>query len=296
LWATADAACNTCPTVYRSTDGANSWTPLDGPWWFISTFQAADSTRAWAVADNGLWRTDDAGVTWLLLEEGNSAGNYHFVGRDFGYSTTCGIYRCEESFRVTDDGGVTWEPRPMPMQDGLTFVTPDVGFAMRYEGNTECPCTFPLMGTTDGGRTWTDLTRLHTHLMNFTFIDARTGWATGGGTDRERSHVYHTTDGGRTWTIDLSLPVNSYPMDLALHGETLTLRAGMGAVQGLDDHAYLYERNVDLTPTPPVTPPDAGTGPQQPTGAPHLLAALTLTLTAAALAVAALHHRRTLSP
>jgi photosystem II stability/assembly factor-like uncharacterized protein len=260
VWATADGACETCPTLYRSTDDGRTWTGLDGPWWYISTLQPADATRAWVVADNGLWRSDDAGATWRLLQDGNSAGNYAFVGRDFGYSRTCGIYQCTETFRVSYDGGVTWETRPLPTSDGLTFVTPDVGFAMRFEGIQDCPCTFPLTTTTDGGRTWNDVARLPFHLGNFTFTDARNGWALGGYEGTDRSAVHRTTDGGRTWTVDLLLPEYTYAQELMLHGDRLSVHAGAGGF-GCNHHVFIYERVIASPTTPPVVPPNTGAGP-----------------------------------
>jgi hypothetical protein len=121
------------------------------------------------------------------------------------------------------------------------------------------------MGTTDGGRTWSDLVRLATHLSNFTFLDEREGWATGAGADPSRAAVYHTTDGGRAWTVDLELAPRVYSLGLVLYGAALTLHAGAGA-QGLADHTFLYQRSVPRSQPPPVVQPpivapDTGTGP-----------------------------------
>jgi hypothetical protein len=121
------------------------------------------------------------------------------------------------------------------------------------------------MGTTDGGRTWSDLVRLATHLSNFTFLDEREGWATGSGADPSRGYVYHTADGGHSWSVDLELPPRVYPVSIVLHGDALTLHAGAGA-QGLADHTFLYQRSVPRSQPPPlvqppIVAPDTGVGP-----------------------------------
>jgi hypothetical protein len=260
VWATADSACNDCPTLYLSTDGGSSWSGRDGPWSFISSLQPADNERAWVVADNGLWRTDDGGMNWVKLQDGNSAGYYRFVGRSFGYTLTCGIYNCSDSFRVSHDGGETWETRPLPLSDGLTFVTPEIGFAMRFEGIQDCPCTFPLMRTGDGGRTWRDVVRFPSHLGNFTFVDELRGWAIGGGSDPTRNYVYRTADGGYSWGAELTLPPNTYAQELSVHGDRITLHAGLGVGQGLVDRTFLFERAIEPPRTKPIISPNTGMG------------------------------------
>jgi photosystem II stability/assembly factor-like uncharacterized protein len=298
IWATAQDICEHCPNIYRSLDAGRTWTAAaNGNWTFISALepspQPGDGDRAWVVADNGLWRTSDGGASWQFIEAGNSAYMYSAIDHNHGYTRICPPYQCQDSFRFTSDGGDTWETRPLPLSDGLIFVTPDVGFAEKYEPhNASCPCSFPLIGTTDGGRTWDEIARLDTTLRQFIFTDARHGWALGqSSTAPYASNVMVTSDGGHTWDIELTLPAGPYGVDLQLHGGVLTLRAGAGSF-GLDDRTFLYERAVATATRPPVIPPDAGTGPDA--GSPPWRAlALAAALLGASLIVLGRRPRRT---
>jgi hypothetical protein len=128
-------------------------------------------------------------------------------------------------------------------------------------------------------------------VREFTFVDARTGWALGVATDGQTSVVYATADGGNTWSPDLTLPEGVHAGTMSLHGNVLTLVAGTGFVS--PDITYLYERAVGRAAPPPVIPPSTGGGPMgappSSMGALYVAAAM---LAAGLLTLAAAHRSR----
>jgi photosystem II stability/assembly factor-like uncharacterized protein len=276
VWARVDGgACDGCSSVYRSTDGGASWqATAAGAWLYTSSMQAADASRAWVVADNGLWRTDDGGASWRMVEDGNSAMDFHVIDRDHAWTRTCGIFTCVESFRYSSDGGETWETRPLPVSDGLTFVTREVGFAMKYE-NQSCPatCSFTLIGTIDGGRTWRDLYRSSLSLSNFAFVDALHGWAAAQDGISGASSIVGTNDGGRTWTRETELPGGVYSPGngILIHGDRATVRLQVGGGVLPASRMIMFERTLDRAVNPIVLP-DTGRGRDSPAGATETVA------------------------
>ncbi len=103
---------------------------------------------------------------------------------------------------TSDDSGKTWvENSALPGEGQLPsagiqtilLVSTQPGHALFSIGQ------LPIELTTDGGRTWTPVTRT-AFYDRIVFCSSGEGWA-------EHGAIYATHDGGRTWTKLQSQPV-----------------------------------------------------------------------------------------
>ncbi|HTL10122.1 MAG TPA: YCF48-related protein [Chitinophagaceae bacterium] len=92
---------------------------------------------------------------------------------------------------------------PTDTYNDLCFVNGTTGYAVSVNGN--------IVKTMDGGLGWTKLTTNVTfNLTSVQFIDAQTGYVTGG--DATDGYLLKTTDGGSSWQkLPLSLPEPGWP-------------------------------------------------------------------------------------
>lgn len=108
--------------TYTSNDGGESWRLTGGliPDPAQPTF--ITSEKGIAISWNGLYSTTDGGATWQLMEAG----------------------KLTELVKSND-----FNP------DALTFVTPDIGWALLQPTPKNQQGTSELLETQDGGHTWT---------------------------------------------------------------------------------------------------------------------------------------------
>jgi photosystem II stability/assembly factor-like uncharacterized protein len=261
------------PAVYRSTDGGHTWTPHTTPFANPQHIRALDDRTAWAwSAAVGLWRTDDGGVTCTQLEFLRdlpflraTALQYEFIDARHGWTLSCAAADCGFTFRATSDGGMTWEPRPLPgAVVAVHFLTPDLGWAttnVAQNGGAPCgPCSI-VHRTTDGGRTWVQLPGLQGHIGRIAFVDARRGWATA--YDGDQAMILRSEDGSESWHVDQRIEEQfvADPLPHAIHAVDghLWVEAGVGNFG--HDRLSLYRRDFAPIARPPtIEPPNTGLG------------------------------------
>lgn len=101
----------------------------------------------------------------------------------------------------TDDGGASWTEIHLFGK----MLTAGGSYLDRNEawlpGVVDAAITEGVFHTADGGKTWTELARLHGPNLVFDFHDSKAGWATNGigAAGNIFYQVYQTMDGGRTW-------------------------------------------------------------------------------------------------
>lgn len=142
------------------------------------------TTEAWAVGAVGtILRTTDGGASWQKQASGTQerldAVRFKDPLHGWAVGTDLALY--------TVDGGVTWTPgtgivgSPVSV-DCSTVTTCFVGYGYSIASKT-----------TDGGRTWNDVT-FPLAVGRFQFFDSQKGIASGPG------GVLTTNDGGATWS------------------------------------------------------------------------------------------------
>lgn len=229
VWAQAfDGASNTPQNVReftRSIDGGNTWTSgtinlgANQALLNISSIHALSATTAWATAysDNGavvlggVWKTTDAGSTWvkqptaLFNDVVNSFANLvYFWNANVGFCQGDPVGGSFELY-TTIDGGENWTrvpsaniPAPLEGEFGYTHNYDVVGNTIWFGTNKG-----RLFKSTNLGRNWTvsqtpisDFSGT-TVSGSYSFRDGNTGLLVQSGTN---PNLYQTTDGGVTWS------------------------------------------------------------------------------------------------
>jgi photosystem II stability/assembly factor-like uncharacterized protein len=218
-------------TLYSTTDGGSSWTEVgDVP--FTGPIVFATQVDGWGVGTgnapsgsgvnphpyrNVLYQTTDAGRTWNAVSfpairlpgiESVRYGEPQLFGLDTAVVPVLALNdqgNILPVVEVTRDGGTTWR----------TVVTPSaLGWVSNYPGALQEDASFSAVSpehwilgeggdlyvTTDGGDSWTLLTKIFAHadgsIDEVHFASAESGWVS-----TSPSRLYSTADGGKHWTI-----------------------------------------------------------------------------------------------
>jgi photosystem II stability/assembly factor-like uncharacterized protein len=154
-----------------------------------------------------LYHTTDGGLNWQLAQEFDLQGSRTIRFADSAHGWVVGQYW---AFYRTRDGGVSWERRPLPVNDYVVdWVVVDsqrVWFITYMQ---------QVWSSTDGGDTWSPIivdTVASLRISALSFVDSLNGWTVGN--IRESNHnassrLYRTTDGGTTWSVVPTDPPDS---------------------------------------------------------------------------------------
>jgi photosystem II stability/assembly factor-like uncharacterized protein len=243
--------------IYRTTDGANSWTLVNDTNRAVHSFFFVDANNGFAVGDGSLFlTTKDGGATWAAKDIGIPPTNL----RSVRCATLKLCVMTTDNGRAvvrTDDGGDTAKlvvPSQDPIfaadfasptriaaggQTGASAVSDDAGlnftpiggrltgnFSRVRAGGQSGTAFAPgdngtLAKTTDGGKTWTrGNVSTSEDVIDVAFPTAQVGYAldSAGG-------LFRTNDGGATWkTLDTG--TTAHPFQIAAPSTSTVILAG----------------------------------------------------------------------
>jgi len=182
-------------------DGGDSWTTL--PTGTASDLMSIDCTdpSGWiAAGDSGtVISSFDGGSTWVARESGVSMTIFDVcsngAGRYTAVSFECFEFYCRPVVLRSADGGASWSAAPAGYHlygNGLAFVDEDRGF-MACSNADAYGATVSLLGTVDGGASWTRNGTISGDMFSIDFSGG-TGMASG-----RNEAVIVSDDAGETW-------------------------------------------------------------------------------------------------
>lgn len=270
IWAVSYAS-NTASLVH-TTNGGTSWTNVELPGVStdpaysrsVQTARFSDALHGWAVVvESGYnfntytyvyrqtgMRTADGGATWQNFDADpfalGSNGYYNTMFQFVNANTAFARLGYSDSVKRSIDGGVTWQPLPLPTllwgyATSFQAFTADVIIVRDYANRTYL--------TVDGGAHWALREASGTpspSLNSVWFFDSREGVAIG----NDGSSV-RTTDGGQTWTT--STPNGNYGwrnMQFLADGSVGWVSSATGAIYRSTDKGHSW-----LSPVPQTSAP-----------------------------------------
>ena len=130
----------------------------------------------------------------------SSSGGYAPAPARHGHPGTTAVL-------ITSDGGASWKKIETIPYVGEDIVAPDADHAYLVAQCDGGCLRSVVVGTSNGGRSWTTLKTSAGSLSALSFVTDSEGWALSGDanptpdpTGAYGAALLHTTDGGRTWT------------------------------------------------------------------------------------------------
>jgi photosystem II stability/assembly factor-like uncharacterized protein len=216
-------------TILKTVDGGASWTQVGKSVpglseKLLSGVDFVDRKTGWVVgnkypassplAETGIYRTDDGGITWskqIHPNDGTFVFRVRMRNKDEGWilgeqwrvdQVASPPARPYSSILRTTDGGATWvghRDAPPDLVRDVSFPDASTGYAVGYRGSN--------FKTSDGGTNWTPMPGLTgiARVMGVVFTSPTSGIAAGDQLadvdGKSPGLVSRTTDGGTTWLL-----------------------------------------------------------------------------------------------
>jgi photosystem II stability/assembly factor-like uncharacterized protein len=186
-----------------------------------------DDLNGFVIANEKyLYKTTDGATTWTLLDipigSSGKIQDLHLF-EDNTTMIAVGPNFVEQYGRIfkSTDCGETWEVKydlPLRYFKGVYFFNESLGWAWADKMYDSY-----LYKTEDAGETWTEIYTTNKWLRKLFFISENVGWRC----SRAGGHIAKTEDGGYTWADQLNVPgINEGMNDIVFLDELVGFAAG----------------------------------------------------------------------
>lgn len=218
-------------SIYRSTDGFESYTTSTGAYGTLRSVMFANDTLGLIGTDAGrIYRTTDGGDSWTLTTSG--IGSSYSI-TDLAMPSADIAYACAYGVGVirSTDGGLTWQPsvaavptgsRAMHFSDALTGVLVGNG------GN--------IHRTSDGGATWVQANSGVTQTLLSITVQGNIMLVAG-----NSGNVLRSTDAGTTWTASTVGISSTLHQSITLSPEGVGITGTDGRIFGTSDFGATWQ-------------------------------------------------------
>jgi photosystem II stability/assembly factor-like uncharacterized protein len=183
-------------TIIKTTDGGIHWQVLDcEPQGDFRDIWFTDPLNGWIASSLVNWygvsilHTDDGGESWEIqwsFAAFEDLTAIRFIDPFHGFA----VGSIENHMLVTQDGGVHWEPYPVPVFTNSLYTIFFLNYSLGWTAGTGGI----IYKTVDSGNTWEGHSVSGSPVQSLFFVDTLTGYACG-----NRSLMLKTTDGGLNW-------------------------------------------------------------------------------------------------
>lgn len=193
--------------ILRTTNAGHTWLPVAYPPGTVSGFDRVSATLVFAVTDQALYESQNAGVTWRAVNSKTHFSQVDFLSAKHGFGLQAGpTLMAPGPVLVTANGGASWTPvSPGFGALSMCFTSAQAGFALGGppsigQGNNALGT---LYATGDGGSTWQQLNTVPGNWLTGQLQCAPSGlWmelAGQAGMSQQSYSIFRSVNGGQTW-------------------------------------------------------------------------------------------------
>ena len=204
-------------TLHRTSDGGRTWTTVRYP---ALSFAFTHGDRAWAGADQAIWRTADFGRSWRVSIRAQNVQPSQLL---IATRSQLVIDSAVGAVRSTD-GGRSWRSTPPPSARAIAVARGEAAYIRAARGEFGTAMPVRLDGTVIHRPR-----RVRSDLGAVSFVDARKGLIASGqqgsGEQDGTIPVFATSDGGRSWqTVRLPTRLEENSPASIAHGAIAVLQ------------------------------------------------------------------------
>ena len=205
--------------IYRTTDGGNTWTPVDPNNIFVITNLSFPNFSYFWSASEGVSVGDPAGGYYEIYRTADSGTSWTRVASASIPASISGEYGLVDCYSVVDstiwwgtnkgrmfkstDLGLTWTVSTVVNADGVNkvaFRDQNIGLCIKYNSISQ---VYTLYRSTDGGATWNAVTPVGTHFYSdITAVPGTSTFMTVGASQAGRGSAYSNDDGASWYVVD----------------------------------------------------------------------------------------------